>query len=109
MLEASAGKNLGAKRRPRPGGVIARAIKNSPDGSGNSPASVKGAHGPASTGAAPLLVRPRQRPVSSHASRIAAIANECAREAVIFGLPLSRFASSAFGIGAATGTRLSAL
>ena len=30
-------------------------------------------------------------------------------KAVIFGLPFSRFCSSAFGIGAATGTRLSVL
>src|ERR1700675_3360976 len=107
MLDASAVKNLVSKRRTRPGGVIARAIKNSPDGSGSNPASLKGFHSPSSLGAAPLLLRPRQRPVSSQASRIAAIASERARDGVIFGLPLSRLASSALGIGAATGIRLS--
>src|SRR5450631_3946427 len=79
MLDASAVKNLVSKRRTRPGGVIARAIKNSPDGSGSNPASLKGFHSPSSFGAAPLVLRPRQRPVSSQASRIAAIANERAR------------------------------
>src|ERR1700733_6293775 len=107
MAEASAVKNRVSKRRTRPGGVIARAIKNSPDGSGNSPASVKGFHGPSRVGAAPLLLRPRQRPVSSQASRIAATARERARDGVIFGLPFSRLASGAFGIGAAAGMRLS--
>src|ERR1700716_3141247 len=109
MVEASAVKNLVSNRRTRPGGVIARANKNSPDGSGNSPASAKGFHAPSSAGAAPLLLRPKQSPVSSQASRIAAIASERARDGVIFGLPLSRLVSSAFGIGAATGTRLSVL
>src|SRR3984957_15910420 len=109
MVEASAVKNLVSKRRTRPGGVIARAIKNSPDGSGNRPASVKGFHGPSRSGVAPLLLRPRQRPVSSQASRIAAIASDLARDGVIFGLPFNRLASSAPGIGAATGMRLSDL
>src|ERR1700682_5819440 len=103
MLEASAVKKRVSKRRTRPGGVIARAIKNSPDGSGKRPASVKGFHAPSSVGAAPLLLRPRQRPVSSQASRIAATVNDRAREGVILGLPLTRFSSSAFGMGAATG------
>ena len=40
---------------------------------------------------------------------MAATASERAREAVILGLPFSRFCSSAFGIGAATGIRLSVL
>src|ERR1700720_2589104 len=106
MVDASAVKNLVSKRRTRPGGVIARAIRNRLDGSGNRPASVKGFQAPSSVGVLPLLLRPRQSPVSSQASRIAAIASERARDGVIFGLPLSRFASSAFGIGAATGTRL---
>src|SRR6202790_4560716 len=109
MVDASAVKNLVSKRRTRPGGVIARAIKNSPDGSGSRPASVNGFHAPSSAGPAPLLLRPRQRPVSSQASRIAAIANARARDGVILGLPFKRFSSSAFGIGAATGTRLSDL
>src|SRR6266851_9379233 len=109
MLDASAVKNLVSKRRTRPGGVIARAIKNSPDGSGSNPASLKGFHSPSSFGAAPLVLRPRQRPVSSQASRIAAIANERARDGVIFGLPFIRLVSSAFGIAAATGLRLSVL
>ena len=109
MAEASAVKKRVSKRRTRPGGVIARAIRNSPDGSGSRPASVNGFHGPSSAGAAPLLLRPRQSPVSSQASRIAATASERARDGVIFGLPFRRFASSAFGIGAATGTRLSVL
>src|ERR1700676_1120382 len=109
MVEASAVKNLVSKRRTRPGGVIARAIKNSPEGSGSNPASLNGFHAPSSVGAAPLLLRPRQSPVSSQASRIAATANERARDGVIFGLPLSRLASSAFGIGAATAMRLSDL
>src|SRR6266404_9638453 len=107
MAEASAVKNLVSKRRTRPGGVMARAIKNSPDGSGNRPASAKGFHAPSSAGVAPLLLRPRQRPVSSQASRIAAIANERARDGVILGLPFSRLASSSLLIGAATGTRWS--
>src|SRR3984893_12478920 len=38
-----------------------------------------------------------------------AIAIDFVRDAAIFGLPLSRFSSSAFEIGAATGTRLSVL
>src|ERR1700732_2992458 len=109
MLEASAVKKRVSKRRTRPGGVIARAIKNSPDGSGKRPASVNGFHAPSRIGAAPLLLRPRQRPVSSQASRIAATAKERARDGVIFGRPFSRFASRASDIGAATGTRLSDL
>src|ERR1700724_3946883 len=100
MAEASAVKNLVSKRRTGPGGVIARAIRNSPDGSGKSPASAKGLHGPSSAGAAPLLLRPRQRPVSSQASRIAATARERARDGVIFGRPFNRFASSDSDIGA---------
>src|SRR3982074_830064 len=104
MVEASAVKNRVSKRRTRPGGVIARAIRNSPDGSGSSPASLKGFHSPSSFGAAPLLLRPRQRPVSSQASRIAAIASERARDGVIFGLRFIRLASSAFGFGGVTGT-----
>ena len=90
-------------------GVMARAIRNSPDGSGKRPASVKAFHGPSRSGTEPLLLRPRQRPVSSQASRIAAIASARARVGVILGLPFSRFSSSAFGMGAATGTRLSDL
>src|SRR6201999_2461449 len=107
--DASAVKNPVSKRLTRPGGVIARAIRNSPDGSGNSPASLNGFHAPSSVDALPSLLRPRQRPVSSQASRIAAIASDRARDGVIFGLPLSRLASSSREIGAATGTRLSAL
>ena len=57
MLDASAVKNLVSKRRTRPGGVIARAIKNSPDGSGSNPASLKGFHSPSSFGAAPSVLR----------------------------------------------------
>jgi hypothetical protein len=57
MVEASAVKNLVSNRRTRPGGVIARAIKNSPDGSGNSPASAKGFHAPSSAGAARARAR----------------------------------------------------
>src|SRR5882762_3978786 len=109
MVDASAVKNRVSKRRTRPGGVMARAIKNSPDGSGNRPASAKGFHAPSSAAGAPLLLRPRQRPVSSQASRIAAIASDRARDGVILGLPFKRLASSSFGIGAATGTRLSDL
>ena len=70
---------------------------------------MNGFQAPSSFGAVPSLLRPRQSPVSSQASRIAAIASERARDGVIFGLPFSRLASSSFGIGAATGTRLSAL
>src|SRR5260370_25249763 len=106
MAEASAVKKRVSKRRRLRGGVIARAIKNSPDGSGRRPASVNGFHAPSSAGTAPLLLRPRHRPVSSEASRIAAIANARARDGVILGLPFSRLASSGFGIGAATGTRV---
>ena len=42
-------KNRVSKRRTRPGGVIARAIRNRLDGSGNRPASEKGFHAPSST------------------------------------------------------------
>ena len=89
--------------------MIARAIRNSPDGSGSRPASANGFQAPSSFGLAPSVLRPRQRPVSSQASRIAAMASDLAREADILGLPLSRFVSSSFEIGAATGTRLSVL
>ena len=94
-----------SKRLTRPGGVMARAIRNRLDGSGSSPASENGAQGPSSFAAGPSVLRPRQSPVSSQASRIAAIASDWAREAVIFGLPYNRLASSSLGIGAATGTR----
>src|SRR5689334_11539420 len=57
----------------------------------------------------PSVLRPKQSPVSSQASRIAAMASERAREGVILGLPFRRFRSRAVGIGAATGTRLSVL
>ena len=108
MLEASAVKKRVSKRRTRPGGVIARAIRNRLDGSGSRPASVKGAQAPSSfTGLSTL--RPRQSPVSSQASRMAATASARARDAAIFGLPLSRLASSSAEMGAATGMRLSAL
>src|SRR5258707_15054369 len=103
MAEASAVKNRVSKRRTRPGGVIARAIRNRLEGSGSRPASLNGFHTPPSFGAAPSLLRPRQSPVSSQASRIAATASERARDGGVFGLPLSRLASSSFGIGAATG------
>src|ERR1700704_419750 len=107
MAEASAVKNRVSNRRTRPGGVIARAIRNRLDGSGSRPASLNDFHTPSSFGAAPSLLRPRQSPVSSQASRIAAIASDFARDGAIFGLPLSKLASSSFGIGAATGMRLS--
>src|SRR5580704_16407831 len=90
MAEASAVKKRVSKRRTRPGGVMARAIKNSPDGSGSRPASENGFHAPSSFGADPSALRPRQRPVSSQASRIAATASDFAREAAIFGLPFNR-------------------
>ena len=79
MLEASAVKKRVSKRRTRPGGVIARAIRNRLDGSGSRPASVNGFQAPSSfTGLSTL--RPRQSPVSSQASRIAATASARARE-----------------------------
>src|SRR3954452_15031362 len=100
MAEASAVKNRVSNRLTRPGGVIARAIKNRLDGSGSSPASLNGFHSPLSAGVVPSLLRPRHNPVSSQASRIAAIASDLARDGVIFGLPLSKLASSSLGIGA---------
>ena len=48
MAEASAVKKRVSKRRTRPGGVIARAIRNRLEGSGNRPASANGFHGPSS-------------------------------------------------------------
>ena len=52
MLEASAVKKRVSKRRTRPGGVIARAIRNRLDGSGSRPASVNGFQAPSSFDAA---------------------------------------------------------
>src|SRR5258706_14132733 len=106
MAEASAVKKRVSKRLTRPGGVIARAIKNSPDGSGSRPASVNGFHAPSSAGTAPLLLRPRQRPVSSQASRIAAIANARAHDGLIQGRTFSRLCAIAYGLAAAAVTRL---
>src|SRR5205085_2655299 len=106
--EASAVKKRVSKRLTRPGGVMARAIRNREDGSGNNPASVNGFQGPSSFADVSTL-RPRQSPVSSQASRIAATASARAREGAIFGLPLRRLASSSLVIGAATGIRLSVL
>ena len=88
---------------------MARAIRNRPEGSGSRPASANAFQAPSITGVLPSLLRPRQSPVSSQASRIAAIASDFARDGVIFGLPFKRLVSSSFGIGAATGTRLSAV
>src|ERR1700684_2355818 len=109
MVEASAVKKRVSKRLTRPGGVIARAIRKRPEGSGSRPASANGFHGPDSAGALRWVTRPRQRPVSSHASRMAATASERARAVVILGLPFKRLASSAFGIGAANGHRPAAV
>ena len=53
IAEASAVKKRVSKRRTRPGGVIARAIRNRPDGSGSRPASLNGLPAP---GAACALV-----------------------------------------------------
>ena len=69
-----------SNRLTRPGGVIARAIRNRLEGSGSRPASANGFQAPSSF-AFPSVLRPRQRPVSSQASRIAAIASDLAREA----------------------------
>src|SRR4029079_11401189 len=91
--EAPAVKKRVSNRLTRPGGVIARAIRNRLDGSGNRPASANGFQAPSSF-ALPSLLPPRQSPVSSQASRIAAIASDFAREAGVFGLPLARLASS---------------
>src|SRR3954447_26788193 len=102
MAEASAVKNRVSNRRTRPGGVIARAIRNRLEGSGSRPASANGFHSPLKAGVAPYLLRPRHRPGSPQASRIAAIASDFARDGAIFGLPLSKLASSSFEIGAAT-------
>jgi hypothetical protein len=113
IAEASAVKNRVSKRRTRPGGVMARAIRNRPDGSGSSPASANGFHSPINLplqfhscvepcgrGKARFLRRPREWP---------RLASARARAGAIFGLPLQ----SAFSRGlpgnrsAATGMRLS--
>src|ERR1700716_2046866 len=104
MAEASAVKNRVSNLRTRPGGVIARAIRNRLEGSGSRPASLNGFHSPLRAGVAPSLLRPRQSPVSSQASRIAAIASARARESEVFGLPFIRLASSSLEMEAATGT-----
>ncbi len=66
-------------------------------GSGRRPASLKASHTPGSFLVAPSTLRPRQRPVSSQASRIAATASERARDGGVFGLPFIRLASSSGG------------
>ena len=48
---------------------------------------------------------PKIAPSRARALAVAAIASDWAREAVIFGLPFNRLASSSLGIDAATGTR----
>ena len=90
MAEASAVKKRVSKRRTRPGGVIARAIRKRPDGSGSRPASANGFHGPSSSALRLPLLRPgkgrsprrlrgwRRPPASARAT------------AVILGLPFKQ-------------------
>ena len=51
-----------SKRLTRPGGVIARAIRNRLDGSGSRPASVNGAQGPSSFARGPFSLAPEAQP-----------------------------------------------
>ena len=67
-------KKRASKRRRLRGGVIARAMKRSPDRSGRNPFRWKSAHGPPAGGGVPSIRRPRTMPVSSNVSRIAASA-----------------------------------
>ena len=86
MAEASAVKKRVSKRRTRPGGVIARAIRNRLDGSGNRPASANGFQAPSSFDG---LSQPCGRGRARFPRRLRGLrlASARARDDGIFGLP----------------------
>ncbi len=110
MAEASAVKKRVSKRRTRPGGVMARAIRNRLDGSGSRPASANGFQGPSSFAVLlDLAAEAEARLLAGLADRRDSRAHVRGRRVDLRTALRAGWPRAPRVIGAATGTRLSAL